>query len=160
MAKKTTKTDTSTSGAKRDVAPQKPARRTVAKLAGSVKKKIKAVLEPKAHRTDGAIPAAEPVTGGQSDSQSTGKRKSRGPAVAASSVPRKTNRTTAGNKRATQRGDGSIATSEYTNDDIALRAYFLAQHRMETGQPGSAEADWIEAERQLSAEKGSALVHS
>jgi len=157
MAKKTTKTDTATSGPEPDVAPQKPARRTVAKLAGSVKKKIKSVLEPKSPKADGAKPVAEPVTGGQSDGATTGKRRSREPVV---TPTRKTNRTTAGNKRAAQRGDGSAEMSEYTNDDIALRAYFLAQRRMETGQPGSADEDWIEAERQLAAEKGPALVHS
>lgn len=37
-------------------------------------------------------------------------------------------------------------------EDLALRAYFLAEKRQKLGLPGDALADWIEAERQLAAE--------
>jgi hypothetical protein len=37
----------------------------------------------------------------------------------------------------------------YSNDDIALRAYFIAQKRQQLGQFGTPESDWLEAERQL-----------
>ena len=37
----------------------------------------------------------------------------------------------------------------YANEDIALRAYFIAQKRQQLGQFGSPESDWLEAERQL-----------
>jgi hypothetical protein len=40
----------------------------------------------------------------------------------------------------------------FTQDDIALRAYFLAEKRRTLGLPGDEHTDWIEAERQLKAE--------
>ena len=42
--------------------------------------------------------------------------------------------------------------AKYTEDDVALRAYFIAEKRRSLGLPGDSHADWIEAERQLSAE--------
>ena len=43
-------------------------------------------------------------------------------------------------------------TVGHKQDDLALRAYFLAEKRRQLGLPGDALEDWIEAERQLSAE--------
>ena len=40
----------------------------------------------------------------------------------------------------------------FTTDDIALRAYFIAEKRRAGGIPGDEAGDWIEAERQLKAE--------
>lgn len=40
----------------------------------------------------------------------------------------------------------------FTADDVALRAYFIAERRQQTGDPGTPEGDWLEAERQLLAE--------
>ena len=40
----------------------------------------------------------------------------------------------------------------FTNDDVALRAYFIAEKRHKLGLPGDAHHDWIEAEKQLLAE--------
>jgi|GEM_PF-1169544 len=40
----------------------------------------------------------------------------------------------------------------YTHDDIALRAYFIAERRQKTGHSGDAAGDWIAAERELAAE--------
>ncbi len=37
-------------------------------------------------------------------------------------------------------------------DDIALRAYFIAERRQKLGWPGDSTGDWVEAERQLRAE--------
>ena len=39
-----------------------------------------------------------------------------------------------------------------STEDIALRAYFIAEHRHHHGIHGDAHSDWIEAERQLKAE--------
>jgi hypothetical protein len=39
-----------------------------------------------------------------------------------------------------------------TNDDISLRAYFIAERRQAMGWPGDSSSDWAEAERQLKAE--------
>ncbi len=41
-----------------------------------------------------------------------------------------------------------------TNDDIALRAYFIAEKRRSHGHCGDETGDWVEAERQLRAEAG------
>ena len=40
----------------------------------------------------------------------------------------------------------------FTADDISLRAYFIAEKRRAAGLPGDEHQDWIEAERQLTAE--------
>jgi len=40
----------------------------------------------------------------------------------------------------------------YTPDDVALRAYFIAEKRQKAGLPGDSTSDWVEAERQLLAE--------
>ena len=42
----------------------------------------------------------------------------------------------------------------HKQDDVALRAYFLAEKRLKLGLPGDPLADWIEAERQLLVEAG------
>lgn len=39
-----------------------------------------------------------------------------------------------------------------TGDDIALRAYFIAERRQKMGWHGDSTGDWVEAERQLKAE--------
>jgi hypothetical protein len=39
-----------------------------------------------------------------------------------------------------------------SNDDISLRAYFIAERRQAMGWPGDSSSDWAEAERQLKAE--------
>jgi hypothetical protein len=42
----------------------------------------------------------------------------------------------------------------FTQDDVALRAYFIAQRRHAEGRPGNPESDWLEAERELRTEHG------
>lgn len=39
-----------------------------------------------------------------------------------------------------------------SDEDIGLRAYFIAERRQKMGWPGDSTADWVEAERQLKAE--------
>jgi hypothetical protein len=46
----------------------------------------------------------------------------------------------------------------FTRDDVALRAYFIAEKRQKAGLPGDAQHDWIEAERQLVAESKKKLA--
>jgi hypothetical protein len=36
-----------------------------------------------------------------------------------------------------------------TNEEIALKAYYLAERRRHLGLPGNPESDWLEAERLL-----------
>ncbi len=47
----------------------------------------------------------------------------------------------------------SAAPSAISTDDIALRAYFIAERRQQLGLPGDSLGDWIEAERQLLGER-------
>ena len=42
--------------------------------------------------------------------------------------------------------------STYSREDVALRAYFIAEKRRAHGLPGDEHQDWIEAERQILAE--------
>ena len=46
----------------------------------------------------------------------------------------------------------STAKPALSQDDVALRAYFLAEKRKATGLPGDPHSDWLEAERQVLAE--------
>jgi hypothetical protein len=46
-------------------------------------------------------------------------------------------------------GRKKTAAPELSADDIALRAYYLAEHRRSLNLPGDELADWVEAERQL-----------
>ena len=47
---------------------------------------------------------------------------------------------------------GKKSAVEISNDDIGLRAYFIAERRAKMGWHGDSTGDWIEAERQLKAE--------
>lgn len=40
----------------------------------------------------------------------------------------------------------------FNDDDIRIRAYFIAERRTREGIPGSSADDWLEARRQLQAE--------
>lgn len=50
----------------------------------------------------------------------------------------------------------SPALREPTDDEIRIRAYFLAERRMQLSLPGDSAHDWIEARRQLIEEAGPA----
>jgi hypothetical protein len=55
-------------------------------------------------------------------------------------------------KPAAKKPAAKKATAKFSTDDIALRAYFLSEHRHHHGLHGDAHTDWVEAERQLKAE--------
>lgn len=44
--------------------------------------------------------------------------------------------------------------SEITDDDVRLRAYFIAENRYRSGLAGDPDGDWVEARRQLRLEFG------
>ena len=52
-------------------------------------------------------------------------------------------------KAATPTSNGNHISTE----DIALRAYYLAEQRRAAGLPGDEASDWLEAERQLRKQK-------
>lgn len=80
---------------------------------------------------------------------------SREPAVAATktsakraSAPRKT--ATAGKKRKpAARKKAAPAELAISDDEIRLRAYFIAETRIRDGVAGDSETDWLEARSQL-----------
>lgn len=80
-----------------------------------------------------AAKAAKPAAAKPAASKPAAKKK-----AAAPKAPRKTK--------------APVAAAGFTNDDIALRAYFIAEARRHTGEHGTPEGDWHEAERQLRAE--------
>jgi hypothetical protein len=43
----------------------------------------------------------------------------------------------------------AAAALGFSNDDVALRAYYIAEHRRKLDLPGDEMGDWVEAERQL-----------
>ena len=46
----------------------------------------------------------------------------------------------------------AVKVPAISGDDIALRAYFIAERRQKMGWHGDSTGDWVEAERQLKAE--------
>ncbi|MEP6602616.1 MAG: DUF2934 domain-containing protein [Spartobacteria bacterium] len=43
--------------------------------------------------------------------------------------------------------------SDPTDEQIAMRAYFISERRQRFALPGDASSDWLEAKRQLDAER-------
>ena len=60
-------------------------------------------------------------------------------------------------KKATKRAAKAPSAStraEPTDEEIRIRAYFIAERRHRLALPGNADSDWLEAKRQLLAEAG------
>src|SRR3954462_5982226 len=60
-------------------------------------------------------------------------------------------------KRAAKRTAKARSTGGFqpTDEQIRIRAYFIAERRPRLAVPGNADSDWLEAKRQLQAEAGS-----
>ena len=75
--------------------------------------------------------------------------------VRAAAMPGKKKKTAATKKPSTKQPSSSSAKTaasrpvEPTDDEIRLRAYFLAERRHKLSLPGDSAHDWIEARRQL-----------
>ena len=54
--------------------------------------------------------------------------------------------------KTTRRTAAKAKTPSFSREDVALRAYFIAENRQKHGLPGNTATDWIEAERQLAEE--------
>lgn len=48
------------------------------------------------------------------------------------------------------------ASPGFSQEDVAVRAYFVSEKRRADGLPGDEHGDWLEAERQLLAEQSKA----
>ncbi len=68
------------------------------------------------------------------------------PAAATGSPAAPMLRSTGGGKK------GAAVAAELSTNDIALRAYYIAERRRNLGLAGDETGDWVEAERQLSTE--------
>lgn len=77
---------------------------------------------------------------------------------------RKTARKSATRKGAAKKSSGTKAKRnanapserrQPTDEEIRMRAYFIAERRVQMGVAGSEHDDWLEARRQLEAEFGS-----
>lgn len=80
------------------------------------------------------------------------KKKSRVPASPAKKKKSDTQKKPAAKKQPT--ASASKAANEPTDEQIRLRAYFLAELRHKLSLPGDSNHDWIEARRQLIEEAG------
>ena len=146
------------SGARRTVsneaptAPATPENSDGASVAPAKAAKPKAPAKPKLD-TAAAVPALDatpappPPIPGVTKPASKPKREVKAKAPAPAATPKETSRagrsTTPKPKKTT-----------FTNDDVALRAYFIAQRRHAEGRHGNPESDWLEAEAELCAEYG------
>ena len=95
-------------------------------------------MVPSAVPTDHAPPADPPAPA---------KRKAAKKAPLVKAAPAKA---PTARKKATQ----PIVRAGFSNEDVALRAYYIAEKRVTAGLPGDSHSDWIEAERQLRKEHG------
>jgi hypothetical protein len=118
-------------------------------MAKSSKKTKDAISSPKpvTELKDGvAVPnerMAEPTAASASAPKAAKKRTSAtARKTAASPKPRKT----------TARAKPAPAQVAISDDDIRMRAYFLAERRAGQGLPGDSSSDWLEARRQLLSE--------
>lgn len=75
------------------------------------------------------------------------------PPAAASVTPSAAPKKSAVKLASANQNDGANGAS---SNDIALRAYFISENRRLQGLPGDESNDWLEAERQIAAERGSA----
>ena len=73
-------------------------------------------------------------------------------------VAKKSSRKAAAKKssgtRTKPKTSGATHRRHPTDDEIRMRAYFIAERRVQMGIPGSEADDWLEARRQLEAELG------
>jgi hypothetical protein len=106
----------------------------------TVPRKPKIPVEPKPAET-----AAAPATNGKTSAPEP-KKKAR-----AATAPAKKKKAAAPKKPTAKQPVAAAPkhTIEPTDDEIRLRAYFIAERRHKLSVPGDSNHDWIEARRQL-----------
>ncbi|HJT81006.1 MAG TPA: DUF2934 domain-containing protein [Chthoniobacterales bacterium] len=87
---------------------------------------------------------------GSSNPEVSATKTRRAPAKAARKSPARK----AGKKASTKAGSAAPTALLPTDEDIRLRAYFIAERRHRLALPGDADSDWLEAKRQLMSETG------
>jgi hypothetical protein len=135
----------STTPPKRLIATARPSAGRVSKTSPVAKDATKAAPAPTAVPTAAAVVAPPKATTAKPTARAAAKPAKAAPAAA---QPTKPIKLTSSRKKAPQ----SPAPRTVTYDDIAVRAYLIAEHRQNHGIWGEPHLDWIEAERQLKAE--------
>lgn len=74
----------------------------------------------------------------------------------AKTAARKNGARAAAKPQPAKRASKPASAPGYTQTDISLRAYFIAEKRVAAGLPGDSHQDWLEAERQIMAEAAAA----
>lgn len=98
---------------------------------------------PKAQKTQKAVPAKPQMRTSEANAKAPAHR----PATTTAEAPQASS---SSGKTETKRSGSS---AHPTFEEISLRAYFISEHRQQQGKQGDCTLDWIEAERQLSAEQ-------
>jgi DUF2934 family protein len=91
---------------------------------------------------------AEAAVNVASDAVISAPKTRRAPAKAARKTPAKK----AAKKGTAKTVSAAAAAALPTDEDIRLRAYFIAERRHRLALPGNADSDWLEAIRQLQSE--------
>lgn len=72
--------------------------------------------------------------------------------VVAPAAPAKKPKAASAKKAAAKPAAAKAKKPSYTHDDVALRAYFIAERRQAAGIHGTPQQDWVAAERELKLE--------
>ena len=102
-----------------------------------------------AKKTDSTIKPA--ALNGAAPAAPTPVKRTVKPAAKAKPAAKKAKAPLAKTKRVTKKAVAPTKAG-YTQEDVALRAYFISEKRHAHGLPGDEHHDWLEAERQLLAE--------
>jgi hypothetical protein len=98
--------------------------------------------------------AAAPLPNGKTSAPEPKKKPRATPAVAKKKRPAAPKKSAAKTPGTTSAKPAVRGRAEPTDEQIRLRAYFLAERRHKLSLPGDSNHDWIEARRQLIEEAG------
>ncbi|HEY1769515.1 MAG TPA: DUF2934 domain-containing protein [Chthoniobacterales bacterium] len=108
-----------------------------------------------------AASTAEPIDAAQNGSSEQNRENNDAPKAGAANAKPSRKRATSARKstaagsaprKPSTRKKPAPAETAVSEDDIRLRAYYLAEQRIRDGLAGDSHADWLEARRQLLAE--------
>jgi hypothetical protein len=103
-----------------------------------------------AKKTDITIKPAPPIAAAP-ETPAPALRAAKPIAAKTKPAPKPVKAPTAKAKRSTK--PAAPAKPRNTREDVALRAYYIAEKRRAQGLPGDEHQDWLEAERQILAER-------
>lgn len=110
----------------------------------------KSKIEPEKKESDIAGSGPAVVNG----SETAAPKKKAGSAAAKPKKPAAKKTASAPARGSAKKSSSASAVREPSDEEIRLRAYFLAERRHQLSLPGDSAHDWIEARRQLIEEAG------